>query len=47
MLSIIIPTHNRLEMLKELLKSLEKQTFQDIEVIIVSDNCSDGTNNFC
>ena len=46
MLSIIIPTHNRLEMLKELLKSLEKQTFQDIEVIIVSDNCSDGTNNF-
>lgn len=46
MLSIIIPTFNRLQMLQELLKSIECQSFKDIEVIIVADACSDGTNEF-
>lgn len=46
MLSIIIPTHNRLGMLKELLASIKEQTYKDIEVIIVADACSDGTNEF-
>lgn len=46
MLSIIIPTHNRLYMLKELLESIKKQSYKDIEVIIISDNCTDGTNEY-
>ena len=46
MLSIIIPTHNRLGMLKDLLGSIKKQTFRNFEVIIVADNCSDGTNEY-
>lgn len=46
MLSIIIPTHNRLMMLKELLKSIMKQSYADIEVIIILDACSDGTYDF-
>lgn len=46
MLSIIIPTHNRLNMLEELLSSIEQQNYKDIEVIIVADACSDGTNEY-
>ena len=46
MLSIIIPTHNRLNMLQELLSSIEQQNYKDIEVIIVADACSDGTNEY-
>lgn len=46
MLSIIIPTHNRLDMLKELLISIKQQSYKDVEVIIVADACSDGTNEF-
>ena len=46
MLSIIIPTHNRLPMLKTLLESVESQTCKDKEVIIVADACTDGTNEF-
>lgn len=37
--SIIVPTFNRAEMLKETLDSIFKQTIQDFEIIIV-DNCS-------
>lgn len=46
MLSIIIPTHNRLSMLQELLTSIKQQNYKDFEVIIVADACSDGTNEF-
>lgn len=46
MLSIIIPTHNRLNMLQELLLSIKQQNYKDTEVIIVADACSDGTNEY-
>ncbi|MFM2062182.1 MAG: hypothetical protein RLZZ507_1852 [Cyanobacteriota bacterium] len=39
LVSIIIPTYNRLEYLKQAIYSAIKQTYQNIE-IIVSDNCS-------
>ncbi|MBD2774457.1 glycosyltransferase family 2 protein [Iningainema tapete] len=39
LVSVIIPTYNRVEYLKEALNSAVKQTYQNIE-IIVSDNCS-------
>ncbi|TDH20817.1 glycosyltransferase [Segetibacter sp. 3557_3] len=43
--SVIIPTHNRKNLLQGLLSSLAQQTFplQQMEVIVVADNCSDGT----
>jgi glycosyltransferase involved in cell wall biosynthesis len=37
LISIIIPTYNRLYHLAELMESLSRQTFQDFEVIIVND----------
>jgi glycosyltransferase involved in cell wall biosynthesis len=37
LISIIIPTFNRLYHLSELMESLSRQTFQDFEVIIVND----------
>lgn len=46
MLSIIIPTHNRLSMLQELLASIKQQNYKNFEVIIIADACSDGTNEF-
>lgn len=42
--SVIIPTHNRLKMLKEALGSVFQQDFEGkIEVIVVDDNSQDGT----
>lgn len=46
MLSIIIPTHNRLSFLKELFCSIKNQNYKNIEVIIVADACTDGTNEY-
>lgn len=46
MLSIIIPTHNRLSFLKELFCSIKNQNYKSIEVIIVADACTDGTNEY-
>ncbi|WP_413162531.1 glycosyltransferase family 2 protein [Capilliphycus salinus ALCB114379] len=45
--SVIIPTYNRLPMLKEALQSVFSQDFNgSIEVIVVDDNSSDGTAEF-
>lgn len=41
--SVIIPTYNRLELLREALASVWAQTFTDYEVIVVEDGSSDGT----
>ncbi|WP_373524973.1 glycosyltransferase family 2 protein [Nostoc sp.] len=41
LVSVIIPTYNRPEYLKQAIASAIKQTYQNIE-IIVSDNCSPG-----
>jgi glycosyltransferase involved in cell wall biosynthesis len=47
-LSVIVPTYNRLEQLKLVLASLEKQTFPlgQFEVLVVSDGSTDGTNEY-
>jgi len=46
-LSIILPTYNRLYSLKRLLlPSLEKQDFNDYELIVVDDGSSDGTSRY-
>lgn len=38
--SIIIPVYNRIDEVRDLLDSLEKQTFKDFEVVIVEDGSS-------
>lgn len=43
MISVIIPTYNRLELLKTTLNNLFHQTQQADEIIIVDDHSSDGT----
>ena len=41
--SIILPTYNRLPMLKEAVDSVLAQDFEDFELIVVDDGSTDGT----
>jgi glycosyltransferase involved in cell wall biosynthesis len=41
--SVIIPTHNRAEYLRCAIESVLKQTFKDLEIIVVDDNSTDNT----
>ena len=43
LLSVIIPTHNRVKMLKRAVQSALNQTVRDLEIIIIADDCTDGT----
>lgn len=45
--SAVITTHNRIELLKRAIDSVLNQTYLNIECIVVSDNSSDGTNEYC
>lgn len=42
-ISVIIPTLNRLDLLKKTISSVKKQDFDNYEIIIVDDGSSDGT----
>jgi glycosyltransferase involved in cell wall biosynthesis len=42
-ISVIIPTFNRVALLKETVQSVRNQTFRDFELIVVNDGSSDGT----
>lgn len=44
--SIIIPTHNRLNLLKRAIDSVFSQTFTDWELIVVDDASKDGTKEW-
>ncbi len=44
LVSVVIPTHNRVAFLKETILSILNQTFGDFELIVVSDGSSDGTD---
>ena len=46
LLSVIVPTYNRKEMLSDALKGILSQSLRDIEVIVVDDCSSDGTQDF-
>ena len=46
MVSVVIPTHNRVDLLPRAIESVLNQTYNDIEVIVVSDGSSDGTDVF-
>lgn len=43
MISVVIPTYNRREMLLELIQSIKKQSYNNIELIIIDDCSTDGT----
>lgn len=44
MVSIVIPTHNRSELLKRSVRSVLKQTYTDFEIIVISDGSTDNTD---
>ena len=45
-ISVVIPTHNRVDLLPRAIKSVLKQTCKDIEIIVVSDGSTDGTDEY-
>jgi len=45
-ISVIIPTHNRVDLLERAIKSVLNQTLEDIEIIVVDDASSISTKNF-
>lgn len=46
MISVIITTHNRLELLKRAYASVLNQTYRPLEIIIVDDASNDGTQDW-
>ncbi|MDH7911521.1 glycosyltransferase family 2 protein [Winogradskyella sp. SYSU M77433] len=46
LISIVIPTYNRKNVLLETLNSIKHQKYQNWEVIVVDDGSTDGTNSF-
>ena len=47
MISVIVPVYNVEEYLEECLESIRKQTYQDIEVILVNDGSTDTSKEIC
>ena len=44
MVSVVIPTHNRVDLLSRAIDSALNQTYKNLEVIVVSDGSTDGTD---
>lgn len=44
--SVVIPTYDRVELLKEALKSVYEQTYRDYEIIVVDDGSTDSTKGY-
>jgi glycosyltransferase involved in cell wall biosynthesis len=45
-ISVVVPTHNRVEILKRALQSVAAQTFKNYEVIVVDDCSTDATATY-
>lgn len=46
LVTVYIPTHNRLDLLKRALQSVQNQKYTNIEIIVIDDCSSDGTRRF-
>ena len=46
LVSVYIPTKNRLPLLQRAIQSVKSQTYKHIEIIVVDDGSSDGTSNY-
>src|SRR5689334_2868499 len=46
MFSVIVPTYNRVALLAKTLESLFRQEYPDVEIIVVNDGSSDGTDAY-
>ena len=46
LVSVIIPTFNRIHLLRETVQSVRDQSFRDFEIIVVDDGSSDGTGEW-
>ena len=47
LISIIVPVYNKKEYIKSCIDSLLKQTYKNIEIILVNDGSTDGSNIIC
>lgn len=45
MISVVIPTHNRADLLPRAIKSVQAQTWTDLEIVVVSDGSEDDTKS--
>lgn len=43
LVSVVIPTHNRVDLIENCIESVQKQTYKNIEIIVVSDGSTDNT----
>lgn len=46
LVSVYIPTKNRLDLLKRAIQSVKDQTYKNIEIIVVDDGSIDGTRDY-
>ena len=46
-ISVVIPTHNRLTLLRECINSVRAQTKPPDEIVVVDDGSNDETANWC
>ena len=46
LVSVVIPTYNNTEVLKQALESVLNQTYENIEIIIGDDSTNEETKNF-
>ena len=44
--SVIVPAHNSAGYIGKCLRSIRKQSFQDYELIVVCDSCTDNTERY-
>ena len=45
--SVIIPVYNRIDVLERCVRSVQEQTYADIEIILVDDGSTDGSEELC